>query len=287
MLAWIEDALGTRYRARARYTSGALRSEQDAAEIMMYAQALGDDFLPSLVWLIAGAVAVHGAGDAEWLRDLERGALAGPDQALPGHDVPLLRLVSTPPKDWSSWRAPDRRRRLRRALARLAARGDNPHGEADLSRPTSRGSVLDGGCGTGRLAIELARRGIAVLGRRRRPGHDRGGPGEGPAAGVAATPTWPSWTGRNASTWWRWPATWCPTCRPTGGAAAVAACARHLAPGGRLIAGFLQQPGWPTPADYDAWCAAAGLVLEDRFATWERAPYQGGDYAVAVHRSPG
>ena len=81
VMAWIQDALGTRYRARARYTSGALRSEQDAAEIMLYAQALGDDFLPSLVWLIAGAVAVHGAGDTAWLRDLERGALA---RARPG-----------------------------------------------------------------------------------------------------------------------------------------------------------------------------------------------------------
>ena len=47
------------------------------------------------------------------------------------------------------------------------------------------------------------------------------------------------------------------------------------------------QPGWPTVADYDAWCAAAGLELEDRYATWERAPYQGGDYAVSVHRAAG
>ena len=45
------------------------------------AEALGDDFLPSLVWLIAGAVAVHGAGDIAWLRDLERSALA---RARPG-----------------------------------------------------------------------------------------------------------------------------------------------------------------------------------------------------------
>ena len=41
----------------------------------MYAQALRADFLPSLVWLIAAAVAVHGSGRIEWLGDLERGAL--------------------------------------------------------------------------------------------------------------------------------------------------------------------------------------------------------------------
>ena len=78
VLAWIKDELGSRYRARARYTSGALRGDAEAAEIMLYSQALGDDFLPSLVWLVAGTVAVYGQGDVAWLRDLERTALADP-----------------------------------------------------------------------------------------------------------------------------------------------------------------------------------------------------------------
>jgi hypothetical protein len=37
-------------------------------------------------------------------------------------------------------------------------------------------------------------------------------------------------------------------------------------------------------ADYDAWCEASGLVLERRLATWEGAAYDGGGYAVSVHR---
>jgi hypothetical protein len=74
VLGWVEETLGKRYRARARYTSGALRSEEEAGEIMIYAGALRDDFLPSLVWLMAGAVALHGGGDIAWLRDLERNA---------------------------------------------------------------------------------------------------------------------------------------------------------------------------------------------------------------------
>lgn len=78
VLVWVEEALGKRYRARARYTAGALRSEQEAGEIMIYAGALREDFLPSLLWLVAGTVALHGAGDVAWLRDLERGAMAGP-----------------------------------------------------------------------------------------------------------------------------------------------------------------------------------------------------------------
>jgi SAM-dependent methyltransferase len=68
-------------------------------------------------------------------------------------------------------------------------------------------------------------------------------------------------------------------------ATAVAACARHLAAGGRLVAGFQLRPDWPSLADYDSWCTAAGLTGEDRFATWDREPYTGGDYAVSVHRA--
>jgi hypothetical protein len=68
--------------------------------------------------------------------------------------------------------------------------------------------------------------------------------------------------------------------------AAVAACARALSAGGRLIAGFSLRVGWPSVDDYDRWCLDAGLVAEDRFATWDREPYTGGDYLVAVHRKP-
>jgi hypothetical protein len=74
VLTWIEDALGKRYRARARYTSGALQSEDGASEVMEYRKALQEDFLPSLVWLVAGAVARYGDGDTDWLRRLERPA---------------------------------------------------------------------------------------------------------------------------------------------------------------------------------------------------------------------
>jgi hypothetical protein len=35
---------------------------------------------------------------------------------------------------------------------------------------------------------------------------------------------------------------------------------------------------------YDGWCASAGLVLEERWSTWARDPYDGGGYAVSVHR---
>ncbi|WP_369212783.1 class I SAM-dependent methyltransferase [Streptomyces flavofungini] len=66
-----------------------------------------------------------------------------------------------------------------------------------------------------------------------------------------------------------------------------------LRPGGLLIAGFgLDEAHLPvrpaiTLADYDTYCAAAGLTLTDRFATWDAHPYAGGGYAVSVHRADG
>jgi 2-polyprenyl-3-methyl-5-hydroxy-6-metoxy-1,4-benzoquinol methylase len=52
------------------------------------------------------------------------------------------------------------------AFRELAASGVDVHGEAafvaDLVPPGAR--VLDAGCGTGRVAVELARRGYAAAG---------------------------------------------------------------------------------------------------------------------------
>jgi 2-polyprenyl-3-methyl-5-hydroxy-6-metoxy-1,4-benzoquinol methylase len=48
--------------------------------------------------------------------------------------------------------------------AARAKAGENVHGEADFVEALGPKSVLDAGCGTGRVAIELARRGIDVVG---------------------------------------------------------------------------------------------------------------------------
>ena len=47
---------------------------------------------------------------------------------------------------------------------RLAAAGVEVHGEADFVRSYGPTSVLDAGCGTGRVGVELARHGIEVTG---------------------------------------------------------------------------------------------------------------------------
>ena len=51
-----------------------------------------------------------------------------------------------------------------RRFDELASKGVDVHGEADFVMRYRPASVLDAGCGTGRVAIELARRGVDVVG---------------------------------------------------------------------------------------------------------------------------
>lgn len=74
VLAWIEENIGRRHRARARYTSPIMLSEEGAQEIVVYRSALGEEFLATLIWLLAGTVARYADGDVAWLDALESGA---------------------------------------------------------------------------------------------------------------------------------------------------------------------------------------------------------------------
>ncbi|WP_232663325.1 class I SAM-dependent methyltransferase [Pseudonocardia sp. TRM90224] len=187
------------------------------------------------------------------------------------------------PDDWSRWRTEVDLDAYDERWRRMAAAGHNPHGEADLVMSFAPASVLDAGCGTGRVAVELAARGVAVLGVDADPDMVAAAAAKAPElrwvhADLAALDVPDRFDvvvlAGNVV----------PYVAPADRAAAVAACARHLVAGGVLVAGFTLQPGWPELADYDGWCDAAGLALEARFATWDREPYSGGPYAVSVHR---
>jgi SAM-dependent methyltransferase len=165
----------------------------------------------------------------------------------------------------------------------LAAEGKDVHGEAQLVASLGPATVLDAGCGTGRVAIELARRGIAVVGvdvdasmiaeaRRRAPGLEWI---EADVARLALDRHFDVVVmAGNVPLF----------CPADGRSALVAACARHLAPDGTLVSGFQLDGDYPL-ARYDADCAAAGLVLAERYATWEGDPWEpGAAYAVSLHR---
>lgn len=175
--------------------------------------------------------------------------------------------------------------------ARLAGR--DPHGEANFvegaaARLLNAGGrpirVLDGGCGTGRVGIELARRGFDVTGvdidramldvaRQKAPDLDwqvddlaEFTAGQLFTVAVLAGNVM-IFVGRGREP------------------AVVGNLAALIEPSGLLIAGFELTSGGLTLAEYDAICARRGLELAERWSTWDAAGwYDACGYAVSVHR---
>lgn len=171
----------------------------------------------------------------------------------------------------------------------LAAAGENIHGEADLVTSLLHESggtaVLDAGCGTGRVAIELANRGLAVT------GVDADARMLAAARAKAPRLSWIeadladlgealprhfdlALLAGNVMIFLE------PGTEPR----VLAALAARLAPAGLLVAGFSILPGRLSVQRYDELAAGAGLDLVARWATWDRHPFADGDYAVSVHR---
>lgn len=174
----------------------------------------------------------------------------------------------------------------------LAQRGEDVHGEAHFVQALHASPVLDAGCGTGRVAIELARRGVEVVGvdldtamldvaRRKAP--ELTWYADDLATMSLMMPTAPSFLRQfeaivlagNVMIFLA------PGSEPT----VVANLARHLCPGGALVAGFQLHPGGLTVTSYDHYATQAGLRLVERWGTWDRQPwYPTSTYTVSVHR---
>ncbi len=173
--------------------------------------------------------------------------------------------------------------------ASLEATGAAIHGEADLVHSFAPETVLDAGCGTGRVAIELASRGIAVV------GVDLDASMLATARDKAPSLRWirhdlldvelrDSGGGLEQFDMVALAGNVMIFVAPGTEPGVIANLTRHLVPHGRLIAGFQLNPGSLGIDEYDRFCAQAGLRLEHRWSTWDRQPFEGGDYVVSVHR---
>jgi len=171
-------------------------------------------------------------------------------------------------------------------FARFEAEGNYLHGEADLVAALlgdPPATVLDAGCATGRVAIELARRGYRTV------GIDVESSMLDSARAKAPELEWVLGDLSSAEL----PDSCFDLVLAAGNvmiflelgteAAVVANLARTVKPGGLVVAGF-QVGRQLTLERYDALGASAGLELLQRWATWDRAPYTGGDYAVSLQR---
>lgn len=170
---------------------------------------------------------------------------------------------------------------------RRAASGEDVHGEADFVGRFTPASVLDAGCGTGRVGRELARRGFDVVGvdidpemlataRRKAPEVEWR---LADLASVELGRTFDAIVMAGNVMIFLTPGT---------EASVIANMARHLDEAGVLIAGFQLMQGRLSIEQYDELAQSAGLTLLERWATWDRNAWQpGGSYGVSVHRWAG
>ena len=166
---------------------------------------------------------------------------------------------------------------------RLAAAGEDPHGEANFVAAFGSASVLDAGCGTGRVAIQLARQGIETVGVDLDAGFIERAKAKEPVlewhvADLASVDLGRQFelvlAAGNVMIF----------LAPNSEAAVLANVARHLVSGGRFVAGFQVRADGIGLEEFDRLAALVGMSLENRYATWSRAAFHGGDYAVSVYR---
>lgn len=185
---------------------------------------------------------------------------------------------------WSQWRAATDLDEYYTRWTRIQADGQAVHGEADFIESLHPRSVLDAGCGMGRVAIELSSRGIDVV------GVDLDDELLAYARSAAPQLAWQHADLATMQLGRRFDVVAMPGnvmifCDRRVRQQIVTTAAAHLEPGGSVVAGFTIEPGPDalTPAEYDRHCAAAGLTLVRRVATWDGEAYADGDYAVSVH----
>lgn len=140
--------------------------------------------------------------------------------------------------------------------------------------------MLDAGCGTGRVATELARRGRTVVGvdndpdmlayARLKPEPVRWVLGDLAAVQLGEPFDLIVLAGNILN-----------YVAPSGRAAVVKNLRDHLLCDGLLVCGASEVEAC-TFDRVDGWCGDAGLRLLEQFGTWDRDPFDGSGYRVAV-----
>ncbi len=196
------------------------------------------------------------------------------------------------PTRWATDTGPQHSQWYIKRFRDMAAEGADLAGEARLMdamvAPGSR--ILDAGCGPGRVGAELAARGHVVVGVDADPElitaaeADHPGPTwlvadladlDLPAAGHPE-PFDAAVVAGNVMTF----------VAPETERRVLTRLAAHLRPDGFAVVGFGAGRGYELD-DFDADLAAAGFVLEHRFATWDLRPWSPqADFAVSVLRRP-
>ena len=166
---------------------------------------------------------------------------------------------------------------------RLAAEGASVHDEADLVSVLDAERIVDAGCGTGRVAVELARRGYTVV------GVDNDVDMLDLAIASSDDVRWILADLATVDLEERFDLVLIAGdvlnyVAPGYESMVVSNMARHLESGGLLVCGgSIAEPDQLT--HYDNWCRAAGLQFQERYASWNGVPYdRPGHYAVSIHR---
>ena len=192
-------------------------------------------------------------------------------------------------KRWIEWRRTVDLVKYDQRWDAMAARGDSIHGEADfVERLIGERKVrlLDAGCGTGRLAIEMVKRGHHAIGADLDPDMIE------LAATKAPHVNWHVADLSKMSLGDKFDvivmAGNIPLfCAPSSQAAIIKSLADHLDDGGFLISGFSLEtrPNAYLRRDYQRDALAAGLNEVAVYSTWDENPSgDTDDYTVMLHQ---
>ena len=193
------------------------------------------------------------------------------------------------PTRWETDTSPGHTQWYIERFRRMASDGTDLGGEARLLdamvAPGSR--ILDAGSGTGRVAAELAARGHHVVGVDADPALVEAARLDYPAPEFVVAdlaeldlstmdPFDAAVVAGNVMVF----------LAPGSEKDVLTRLAAHVRPEGPIVIGFATDREYPLDA-FDADAAAAGLRLDDRFATWDLRPWRDGtDFAVTVLRRP-